>query len=242
MDRRTFLARAALAAGGAAGLAGCLDQGMAGEPGTEATDDEMMTEDETPSSDGGAFGGHAAAQAIGEQPFDGPEPGTAKGTIVAFEDPSCPRCAAFEQNTVPKIRSELVEPGDATFVFRGYPVVYEWGKPAAQALEATFARSEAAHWTLAEHYFAEQGAFSTDDVYERTETLLAAETDLDAAGVVEDAREKAYDDRVRVDLDAGKAAGAGGVTPTVFLFRDREFRTKARGSVSFSVVKSALGL
>jgi protein-disulfide isomerase len=243
MDRRTFLSRAAVAAGGVA-LGGCLELGTSSEPGTgtDPLDDVKVTEDETPSSERGAFGGHAAAQAIGEQPFRGPEPGSAKGTIVAFEDPSCTRCATFERETVPKIQSELVEPGKATFVFRGYPVVYPWGEPGTQALEAALARSEGAHWALAEHYFAEQDAFSTDNVYERTETFLAAETDVDAAGVVEDARENAYDDRVQVDLDAGKAAGAGSITPTVFLFRDGEFRTKARGSVSFSVVESALGV
>lgn len=227
MNRRTFLA--AVAAGAGAGLAGCLG----GASGPEETDGGTAS---------GPFGGHGGTEGIDEQPYLGPAPGAATGTIVAFEDPSCTRCRRFEAQTVPKIRSELVEPGDATFVFRGYPVVYPWGKPATQALEAAYARDEAAHWALLHHYFATQDEFSTDNVLDRTEQFLADETDLDAAAVVDDAAEEAYDDQVQLDLDAGDAGGADGVTPTVVLFRDGEYQTKARGSVSYSVVESALGV
>jgi len=257
MDRRTFLARTALV-GGAAGLAGCLGEGAgtaggetdgtatstgAGRDGGTAGDGDGATATST-FEDGPPFGDHAATSGVRMQPYLGPEPGTATGTIVAFEDPSCPRCATFERQTVPKIRSELVEPGDATFVFRGYPVVYAWGKPATRALEATFARDEAAHWALLDYYFRNQDDFrlSETDVLAETESFLETQTDVDGATVVADVEAGTYDDRVQADLDAGDAAGAGGITPTVFLFRDGEYRTKARGSVSFSLVRTALGL
>lgn len=241
MDRRAFLAAAASAAT-SAGLAGCLGIG-AGGPGGSGTDGD----DGDGGSDRGnreptTFEKHPATGAVDAQPYLGPEPGTATGTIVAFEDPSCPRCAAFERETVPRIRGELVEPGDATFVFRGYPVVYEWGEPAVHALEAAFARDEGAHWALADHYFAEQDAFDAGNVLDRTRAFLADETDLDAAAVVENVRTEAHGDRVGTDLDAGEAAGAGNTTPTVYLFRDGEYRTVARGSVSFEAVRNALGL
>jgi protein-disulfide isomerase len=143
---------------------------------------------------------------------------------------------------VPRIRDELVATGQARFVARTYPVVYPWGEPAVQALEATFARSPEAFWGLFAHYFADQDAFSTDNVLPRTEEWLAANTDLDGAAVVADAEAGAYDDAVQVDLDAGEAAGVGRTTPTVFLFRDGEYVTRAGGSVSFDLITSALGL
>jgi protein-disulfide isomerase len=227
VNRRTFLATAAASAG--VGLAGCLGGGA------EST--------ATAAGGGGSdLQTHDATTGLADQPSLGPAPGEATGTIVAFEDPSCTRCRAFEQQTVPKIRSDLVEPGTATFVLRGYPVVYEWGKPAVQALEATLARDEEAHWALVDHYFDTQDEFSTGNVLDRTEQFLADETDVDAAAVVGDADAEAYDDQVQADLDAGDAGGADGITPTVFLFRDGTYQTKARGSVSFSVVKGALGL
>jgi protein-disulfide isomerase len=231
--RRQIVATAGLAV---AGIAGCT-----GRAGDTSTDDSTTTGDgeDATTGAGQSLADHPAARELGAQPTLGPADATA--TIVAFEDPSCSRCRAFERNTVPKIREELVSPGDARFVVRTYPVVYPWGKPAVQALEATFARSPDAFWGLFAHYFDEQDAFSTDNVLARTEEWLAANSDVDAAAVVADAESKAYDGAVRTDLDAGEAAGVGRTTPTVFLFRDGRYVTRASGSVSFELISSALG-
>lgn len=202
----------------------------------------MASEQTTTSGDGTRLEDHPAAAGIEEQPTLGSDPFEADAVIVAYEDPSCPRCRAFEQQTVPQIESELVASGKASYVFRGYPVIYPWGKPATQALESTFARDAEAHWALAGHYFAEQPSFSESNVLDRTRAFLDAETDVDAEAVVADAEAKAHDAEVQSDLSAGMEAGAGRTTPTVFLFADGEYRTKAAGSVSYSVVKNALGL
>jgi protein-disulfide isomerase len=232
--RRQVVAAAGLAI---AGIAGCT--GRADDTGTDggATtgDGEGTTTDA-----GQSLGDHPAARDLGVQPTLGSADATA--TIVAFEDPSCSRCRAFERNTVPRIRDELVSSGEARFVVRTYPVVYPWGKPAVQALEATYARSPDAFWGLFAHYFDEQDAFSTDNVLTRTEAWLASNADVDAAAVIADAESKAYDGAVQTDLDAGEAAGVGRTTPTVFLFRDGRYVTRASGSVSFELVSSALGL
>lgn len=196
------------------------------------------------SGDGTATGGqsldsHPVGRALADQPRLGNPDATA--TIIAFEDPSCPRCAAFERTTVPKIRSNLVEAGTATFVSRTIPVVYPWGKPAIQALESTFARDADAYWSLLHHYFDRQDEFGTDNVLARTRTFLSEETSVDGGSVVADAERKAHDDAVRTDLSASEAADVSG-TPTVFLFRDGQYRTRATGSVSFDLVTRALGL
>jgi protein-disulfide isomerase len=240
MTKQTRRQVTATAAAALAGLAGCLGAVSGGSSGDTTTTQSQSQSDTPGESDAATLDTHPAAQGLDAQPTLGPADATA--TIVAFEDPSCPRCRAFEQNTVPKIRSELVDTGQARFVARTYPVIYEWGRPAVDALEATFARSDEAFWQLFEHYFAEQGSFSTDNVLARTETWLADNTDLDAAAVVADAEAGAYDDAVQADLDAGEAASVGRTTPTVFLFRDGSYVTRAGGSVSFELVSSALGL
>ena len=229
MKRRTFLSGAALAA-----LAGC--SGNTGTGGGDGGSDgsDGSGDDSGPNPD-------EARTALDSQPTLGPAPGDAPGLIVAFEDPSCTRCRAFDRNVFPEIRSNLVETGAATFVFRGYPVVYEWGNPASHALEATFARDADAFWALLGHYFDEQDAFDTGNVLDRTGTFLSAETDVDAAEVVADAESGAYDDAVSMDVDAAEAAEVSG-TPTVFLFRDGEYRTRVTGSVSFDLVRQSLGL
>ena len=252
--RRRFVVTAGLAAAGLGGVAGCTGRtgstGSTGDGGDGETSAGGSMDGETGTgtsgSDGGGSGGgetlagHPAAQGLDAQPTLGTADATA--TIIAFEDPSCPRCRAFERNTVPQLRSELVDTGQARFVARTYPVIYPWGEPAVHALEATFARSPEAFWGLFAYYFDEQDSFSTDNVLTRTEEWLAANTDLDGASVVADAEAGAYDEAVQADLDAGEAANVGRTTPTVFLFRDGEYVTRAGGSVSFDLISSALGL
>jgi protein-disulfide isomerase len=213
-----------------AALAGCA--GGLGGGGASNTDD------------GRSLAAHPATAGLDAQPRHGPDPTDATGVIVAFEDPSCPRCRTFERNTVPEVRSKLVEPGDAAFVFRGYPVVYDWGEPAARALEAAYAESAAAHWQLVAHYFERQEDFraaGSDQVYPRTRQFLDANTDLDGEAVVAAAENGAVSDAVGTDLDAGEAASIS-ATPTVLLFRDGQYRTRYTGSVRFSDIETALGL
>lgn len=224
MNRRTFLATSVAAAVGVAGCSG--NGGNSNGSGTQLAD-------------------HAAATNIDQQPTLGTDPTDAEGLVVAFEDPSCTRCRAFEETVVPKIRSNLVEPGKGAFVFRGYPVVYDWGDPASHALEATYARDEDAFWSLADHYFSEQDAFrsaGTSEVYPRTREFLADQTNLDAEAVVSDARNGGADDAIQTDLDAGMNAGAGRTTPHIFLFRNGEFQTKAAGSISYDTIETVLQL
>jgi len=246
MEKRRREVLAGLASVGTLAVAGCANQNPAeaiGPTETESPDGESTTTGGT-TAGGERLEDHPAAAGLASQPTLGPDPADADGVIVAFEDPSCPRCKRFEQATVPRIKSELVEPGTASFVFRGYPVVYEWGQPATRTLEATYARSADAHWRLLDHYFENQTDFreaGTEEVYPLTREFLAAETDLEAGAVVAAAENGDHEDAVSTDLSAGQEANAT-ATPTVFLFRDGRYRTRASGSVSFTLVKNALGV
>jgi protein-disulfide isomerase len=230
MDRRGFLT--SVGVGAATLLAGCAG-GDAGGSGGDASATGSTT-----TGGGQAVTDHPAAAGLADQPRKGDLGGH---VVIAFEDPSCTRCRAFERNTVPKIEENLVSTGKGAFVVRNYPVVYPWGESAVQALEATFARSEDAFWGLHGHYFDTQSEFSTDNVLDRTETYLADNTDVDATAVVADAEEKAYDDAVQADITAAENADIGQTTPTVLLFKDGTYVTMASGSVSYEVVATALG-
>jgi protein-disulfide isomerase len=233
MNRRAFLAASVA---GAATLAGCTG-GSAGS-GAPETSGGLPTdggEDAPPHTH--------ALDGLDSQPSLGPEPREADGLIVAFEDPSCPRCQAFEQQVFPQVRSDLIDPGKVSFVFRGYPVVYPWGEPACYALEATFARDEAAFWALHDHYFASAGEFESAGegaVYDLTADFLNSETDVDGDAVIEDVEGEAVAQAVGTDLDAGRAAGVGRTTPTLFLFRNGEFLTRTAGSVSYTIIERTL--
>jgi protein-disulfide isomerase len=183
------------------------------------------------------MGEHAATADLDSQPVLGE---VADTLVVAFEDPSCTLCRRFEENTFPQIESKLVETGKASFVFRGLPIIYPWGDPASHVLEATFAADADAFWALKDHYYAEQGAFDEENVYDRSQAFLASETDVDAEAVVSAAKNGEADAAVQLDLDAGETLGVG-QTPEFYLFRDGQFRTKVRGAQGYGVFETALG-
>jgi len=246
MDRRHFLALGATAT-----IAGCLGgrdgSGSSGEgTGSGGGTDTGTAEPTETTAASETLDTHPAARDLASQPMLGPDPTEAAGVVVAFEDPSCPRCKDFEDETVPQIRSNLVEPGDVTLVFRGYPVIFEWGQPAVRALEAAYDADPAAHWTLKDHYYAVQTEYRNADdaaaVYDMTETFLAENTAVDATAVIDRARNGDFDGAVQTDLDAGMDAGAGGTTPHVFFFKDGVYQTKAAGVVSYPIVTRILQL
>ncbi|WP_254821583.1 DsbA family protein [Haloglomus halophilum] len=244
MRRRRLLG--VLGAAGATGLAGCTGGGS-GAPGGDGSgngDGASTTGTGTP----WGLPDHASLPGLDAEPVVGPPPGEAPGLVVAFEDPSCTVCQRFEKNTWPRLESELVASGQVSFVYRVMPITYQWGKPATQALESTYAfareagqdRDAPAFWGLKAAYYTERERFASGDVLAETEAYLASETDLDAAAVVAAAREKRHDAAVQADLAAGNEAGVS-ATPTFFLFRDGEFRTAIRGAQSYDVFATALG-
>lgn len=191
------------------------------------------------SADENSLAEHPGAAGLESQPFQGADPTTAEAVIVAFEDPSCPTCRRFERDTLPTLRSELLDPGTASFVFRGLGIIYDWGEPAAKALEATLARSEPAHWALKDHFYGAQSGFDTENVLDLTETFLDDETEVDGAAVVDDVESGTADEEYRIDMDAASAVGIT-ATPTFLLFRDGQYVTKATGAVSYDVFATAL--
>ena len=214
MNRRRFLRLTGASA--TAGLAGC---------GGGASADGTPLED------------HPAAADLDAQPSLG---ALDTHLVLAFEDPSCERCAAFHANTVPKLKTNLLDTGKAGYVVRTYPVVFPWGEPATQALEATFDRSSDAFWALLEHSVETRSAYDPDTVFDRPRSFLDSETAVDGAAVVRDAENEAFDDRVQADVAAAENAGLGRTTPIVLLFRDGTFVTKASGSISYEVISRAL--
>ena len=233
MDERTRRGFLTSVGVGSALTAGCLGSGG----GSEGTNGGTDTATVMKQGSGDVTFDHSSATAINDQPTLGDREW--QGVIVAFEDPSCPTCRRFNQNTFPRVRSDLVATGDVAYVLRGYPVVYPWGEPASHALEATFDRDPAAMWALKRHYFDQQGQFSMDNVLDRTATFLNGNTEVDGDAVVADVESDAYADAVQVDLDAGEAAGASG-TPTFYLFRDGEYQTTVSGAQDYTVFENVL--
>jgi len=182
---------------------------------------------------------HPAGASLSDQPTLGPDPGTADGTIIAFEDPSCPSCARFELTAFPKLQSRLIEPGRVSFVFRTLPVVAPWGEQASLALEAVQARDEGAFWGLKQFYYENQRSIGSDNVLDATRQHLA-ETPVDADGVVQDVRDRTHQGDIETNLRVAEQAGVRG-TPTFYLFDAGGYVTQLTGPQSYSVFANSLG-
>lgn len=231
LDRRRFLR-----VGGASAL---------GVTGLAAGRELVGNGNSNQGGDGQSLTAHPATAAIDSQPILGPTPGDGQGTIVAFEDPSCPACARFERGTFPQLKRQLVEGKDVSFVFRGIPVVNAWGRSATRdatlAMEATYAREPTAFWALKTFYYRNQADLGGDNLRDATRQFLSSETDVDAAAVLSDVEAEAQASAVKADLDASESAGVRG-TPTFFLFRDGAFVTDVVGPQSTDVFANALGV
>lgn len=206
---------------------------------------ELVGGGSDPDGSGESLTSHPAAAGIDAQPTLGPPPGRGHGTIVAYEDPSCPSCARFERATFPGLKTRLVEGEDVSFVFRGIPVVNHWGESATEdavlAMEATYARDPAAFWSLKSFYYRNQRDLGSADVRSETRRFLASATDVDADAVLSDVENGAQANAVLADLDAARDAGVRG-TPTFFLFRDGSFVTKVIRPQSTEFFANALGV
>jgi protein-disulfide isomerase len=150
-----------------------------------------------------SFEEHSAADGIADQPTLGDS--AAPATIVGFEDPSCISCEQFEAETFPAIQRDLIEPGDATFVYRTLDITFPWSKPASQLMASTYAADAAVFWELKEFYYENRDDFETDNVVELTEPFLE-DSAVDAAAVIDDARNRVHDDWLEANRSAADAA------------------------------------
>lgn len=113
MNRRNILiGLGVVAAGAAAGGAWWLSRGQPGAP---------------PASGGaGAPQGTTLAAAPSDMPlFDDDRilgDAAAPVTILEYSSLTCPHCAAFHRETLPKVRTEWIETGRARLVYRHYPL------------------------------------------------------------------------------------------------------------------------
>ena len=227
MNRRTFLASTGATT---MFLTGCLD----------GNNETNSSSSPTGSSGNQSINSHPAASNLAAQPQLG-DLDESQHTIIAFKDPSCTRCRAFKESTVPEIKRQLINPNKGAYVLRNYPVVYPWGKPATQALEATLERSETAHWKLQNYYYDMQRDFSSENVHAKTQTFLESNTKITASNVIDDVESDAYNDAVTADINAAEGADLDATTPSILLFRNGQYVTTATGSVSYDVIATALG-
>ncbi|MFH5801520.1 DsbA family protein [Haladaptatus sp. CMAA 1911] len=184
---------------------------------------------------------HPSTKGVFDEPTRGPLPFSKDATLIVFEDPSCPNCVHFEENTYPKLKRKYADTGKLSIVFRTIPVIKPWAEEATYALESTFVRNEPSYWKLKSYYFSNQDSLNDENILDKTSDYIASNTSLSSEDVVQDAKSKAQKKQVDEDLAVAKSAGIRG-TPTCYAFRSNRYMTEIIGKQGYSVYKNVLGL
>ncbi|SNS72018.1 Protein-disulfide isomerase [Granulicella rosea] len=129
-------------------------------------------------------------------------------SLVEFGDYECPSCGQIEP-VLQKLQKHF---GDRlSFVFRNFPLseTHAWAEAAAETAE--FAASQGKFWEMHDLLFEYQSILSGDTLLE-----LATRVGESSAALSTALQGGLYQERVRLDLEAGIRSGVNG-TPTLFI-------------------------
>jgi protein-disulfide isomerase len=158
-------------------------------------------------------------------------------TIIEYASLTCPHCAAFEQEKLPLIRKNWIDPGKVKLVFRDFPL------DGTALLAATIARC-----APPDRYFAFVGS-----LFESQSRWVLAQDPVDALKRVVrlGGMDSAAVDKCRADTKLQEAIVAGaetaknnyGVesTPTFFILGPSGTSTKLVGDLPYADFAKALG-
>lgn len=148
--------------------------------------------------------------------------------IVEFSDFQCPFCAAFYQNTLPKIEENYIKTGKVKFVFRDFPLPsHVNAQKAAEAAECAGEQNK--FWEMHNMIFDNQEKIGIADLKQNAKFLGINVAAFD--GCLDSGK---YADEVKKDLNDGSVAGVSG-TPTFFINGE-----KLVGAQSFSVFEGII--
>jgi protein-disulfide isomerase len=157
-------------------------------------------------------------------------------TIVEYSSFTCPHCADFHLQTLPRIRQAYIDTGKARLIFRDFPLD---GRALAAAMIARCVAPER-YYGFVEILFRDQQAWATSDqplreLKQRAKLALLPEPAVDAC-IADQALAKGIEERAR------QAAEAHGIRSTPsFLVGDRKIRGAAPYEDFAAAIDAALG-
>jgi protein-disulfide isomerase len=186
--RRAYLAGLA----GVSGLAGCLGGGSSGSSGCEISDEPVVES--------------LPAPVLGNPDAD--------VTVMVFEDFSCPHCATFSLEVLPKLRESYADPGTIRYEHHDLPIPVDekWSWKAASAARGVQDEvGDDAFFAFTHALFENQGDYSMSLL-----TDLANEVDAPGCAIQADAVNETYRPVLEADRQYAVELGAGG-TPAVYV-------------------------
>lgn len=140
--------------------------------------------------------------------------------LIVFEDFQCPHCRVFEEEVMPLIIRDYVNPGLARLYFIGFQFLGPDSVTAGIAVECAYRQDEAAFWDYKTYIYRSQAAGNQDWATPRGLVATAREyvPELDGDELHACLLERRYEDVVLRDRNIAQAAGIAG-TPAVLVDR-----------------------
>jgi len=130
-------------------------------------------------------------------------------TMIEYSSLSCPHCARFAKDVMPKIKAEFVDTGKVKFIPRDFPL----NKPAVQAALFAHCQSPMLFYGISESLFKTQDQWLTENA---TEALaqIAATAGMDRAKFDACLADKTMEAKIVATEKAGQDAFSINATPT----------------------------
>ncbi|MDX1492621.1 MAG: DsbA family protein [Longimicrobiales bacterium] len=137
-------------------------------------------------------------------------------TILEFGDYQCPACGAFAIQAKPPIQQQLVNTGEAKFVFYDFPLIQIHPNAFLAARAARCAGDQGAYWEYHDQLFRNQSRWSTANLPTSAYEDYAAEVGIDEEQFSDCLNSDAFADVVTANMQLGNRMSVSG-TPTVFI-------------------------
>jgi protein-disulfide isomerase len=133
--------------------------------------------------------------------------------IVLFESFTCPHCANFEENILPRIIRDYVDEGIARVYYLDFPLDGS-AFNASRAASCVYEQSPTAFWDYKTFLYRLQGeGFSNAQLVDVAETYTEG---IDSEALKQCIEDKRFDDAINADRSMGAEAGVTG-TPSVYV-------------------------
>lgn len=137
-------------------------------------------------------------------------------TILEFGDYQCPACGAFAIQAKPPIQQQLVQTGEAKFVFYDFPLIQIHPNAFLAARAARCAGDQGAYWEYHDQLFRNQTRWTTANLPTSAFEDYAGEVGIDEGQFSQCLNSDAFADVVTANMQLGSRMSVSG-TPTVFI-------------------------
>ncbi len=137
-------------------------------------------------------------------------------TILEFGDYQCPGCAAFALQAKPPIQQQLIDTGEAEFVFYDFPLISIHPNAFFAARAARCAGEQGAYWEYHDLLFRNQPRWSPANLPSSAFEDYAAEVGIDEGDFSSCLNSDRFADVVTANMELGNRMSVGS-TPTVLI-------------------------